>query len=548
MAWRQPSNLREWLWILSCHKKKFFFSSVAVMIAVVVASQWIPREYRAKAIFERTNDAALEQMGSDTVKRNLQLIRQGIQQDLKGRASIEQLIEDLHLLRDLPHTPDGELTIEAQLAKNDLVRDITGRIGIGFITKTAQQDQIVVSYTDPDRELVPKVVNQLVENYIRNTRQQLDSMLLNAKTFFEREVARYRARISELESRKLRFEMDHAGLRPNRPASVEERLEKKRSRLAAVTMELNVAQEKRTKLAEWVDSQPDFIERSQTSQNPELGVIRKKIASLENEIEKHLYQMQRTEAHPAVVKARLRLTELKQTAKAIKEEVVVSKNLVPNTDRMAAEREIESLAGTVVALERGVAKLIKEVEHFEVLNRNFFVIRNEFLQIQRELRESRRQLSFWDRNLRRTITALTAEIGQRGVRMRMRERAPDLARPSTPTLPGILMTAVVLGLGTGTLLMILSELLDHSFRNVEQAVDELKLPVMGAINEIVPPSERFRRRVFGWGLYPVIGVAMVIMLLSSVTLAYLSLNEPRRYEELISDPGHFISQTIFGQA
>ena len=193
MAWRQPQNLREWVGIISRHKKKFLFPAVIVMIGMVISSHWKPRTYTATAMFERINDSALEQMGSSTINRNLRTIRQGLGHDLKGRAAIEQLIDDMQLMRDLPHTSDGELTTEGQMEKFDLIRKLQARIRVRSRIRSLHLDRIMVSYTDVDRKLAPQVVNQLVENYIRNTRRQLDEMLLNAKTFFEREVNRYRA-------------------------------------------------------------------------------------------------------------------------------------------------------------------------------------------------------------------------------------------------------------------------------------------------------------------------------------------------------------------
>ena len=287
--------------------------------------------------------------------------------------------------------------------------------------------------------------------------------------------------------------------------------------------------------------------KSQKGQNPELMAINQKKTLLQNELENHLYNMGRTEEHPAVVRARKRLVELDEMANELEQQIVVGVELVPNTDRMGAEREVETLSGTLVALERQVERLAKQVEKKEVLKRNFFVIRNEYLAMNGQLAEAKQQLNFWGGNLGKTITALTAEIGQRGVRLRLVERAPELARPSSPTLSGILMSAAVAGCAVGGVLVILSELLDHSFRNVEQAVDELNLPVFGTVNEILSPGEVFRARVLGWGLYPAIGTAMILVLLASVAISNLSLSDPHRYEQFIKSPTQFLNQTIFGE-
>ena len=546
MAWRKPANIQEWVSILYRHKKKFFFPAIVVMIGFVIGSWWIPREYQADAIFERITDTALDQMGSGAIARNLGPIRRALIQDITGRASVEQLIEDLELTKDLPHTEDGELTAEGMLRKHELIKKLQGRINVRFRINTTQMDRVAVSYNDTDRKLAPKVVNQIVDNYIRRTRQKLDESLLNAKGFFEREVNRYRDRTTELESKKLRFELDHPGLLPDDPASVEAQLIELRGQYTEINQRLQEMRAQRTRLAEWVKTAPEFIERSRMGQNPEANVIYEKIAALDRELENHLYNMGRTDDHPAVIRARQRKAELQEEAKALEAQVVVGKDIEPNVARMEAEREIESISGTLIALEQQATVLSSEIEKYEILKRNFFVIRNEYVQMVRDLDKAKDQLSFWEKKLRDTTLALTAEIGQRGVRLRSLERAPELARPSSPTIQQIISFALIGGLASGAVMVLLAELMDHSFRNPEQAIDDLKLPVLGAVNEIVSPGELFRRKVLAWGVFPVIGIVMLVVLGSTLSLAYLSLNDPERLENLMAGPREFLDAASIG--
>lgn len=545
MAWRKPANLREWLSIFHRHKKKLFFPCVSIAIAVVIASHWVPREYRAEATFERTKDVTLQQMGSTTLDRNMAMVRRVLSQDIKGRSAVEQLIDDLSLAKDLPHTEDGELTRTGQLKKNDLIRKLQRGIGVGFRISSDQLDRIVVAYTDPDREQAPKIVNQIVENYIRKTRQQLDEMLLQAKEFFEREVSRYSSRVSELESKKLRFELEHSGKPLDTPAAVEAKLNGLLEQFRGITKEMQVTREKRDRLAEWVKHQPEFVERSRTGQNPELTSVYEKINGIESELEMHLYSMGRTHEHPAVIRARERLAQLQEYAQSLESQVVIGKDIEPNTNRIGAEREIESLSGTLAALEGQAVALKTEADEADKFKRNFFVVRNEYMQIIRQLNGATEQLKFFEENLRQTMKALKAEIGERGIRLRLLEAAPESARPSKPAIEGIMAMALGLGGAVGVLLTLMSEMLDHSFRGVEHAVDEMKLPVLGAVNEIVTPSELYRRKVLGWGVYPVIGMILITVLGLTTVVAYLSLDNPERFEQMWRRPGQFIEQILF---
>jgi len=205
------------------------------------------------------------------------------------------------------------------------------------------------------------------------------------------------------------------------------------------------------------------------------------------------------------------------------------------------------LAGEQTALERQVEELQVQLEQYELLNRNYFVVRNDYLKLQREYEEATNQLLFWETNLRQTTIALRAEIGQRGVRLSIIQRAPDQARPSEPSLPTILFAALALGLGTAGLVVFIAEVIDQSFRSVEHAVDDLKLPVLGTVNEILTDQQLLKRKVWNWGVYPSLATIMTVLLLISLSLAYLSLKEPLQFEQLMRSPGGFFSQRLGGE-
>ena len=383
MTWRKPTNLRDWLKVFARHKKKFCFSTLAMMIVVIIASHWIPHEYTAKASFQQEIDAATDLSKSDAIQSNLRRIRDTMRERLIGRPALEQLIYGLQLTGDLPHTVDRELTPAGRIKLQNRVKEIADKLVVRQQQSSKQVDQIVVFYTDSERELAPKIVIRLIENYIRTTRQELDQMLLNAKAFFEIEVARYRAKVNEMESQKLKFELDNPELLPENPFSVE---------------------------AKFIDLRSKF----------------------------------------------------------------------------------DQVTETLVVLEQ-------QRDQFEIMNGNFFARRNEYTKLSHDLTDASNQLAFWEVNLCQTMLALRAEVAHRGVWLSFIERVPGLTRASKPTFLGILSAAVVLGFGAGVGMIIATETLDRSFRDVDETVDQPKLPVFGAVSEIVTHPEAHRRRVMAWG-------------------------------------------------
>ena len=72
-----------------------------------------------------------------------------------------------------------------------------------------------------------------------------------------------------------------------------------------------------------------------------------------------------------------------------------------------------------------------------------------------------------------------------------------------------------------------------------------RLPVLGAINEIVSPGIATRRKILGWGVYPAVTVVLCLALGLVFFVAKMSLDEPHKYDEMKEDGVvKFISDTI----
>jgi uncharacterized protein involved in exopolysaccharide biosynthesis len=545
MAWRKPANVHEWLGVLARHKKKTLFPMLAVMIIAVLASFAFEREYRAEAKFARQSDLALDSSGNSIIKNNIEPIRRTTLEDLAGKPAIEQLIEDLGLTRGMPHTADGALTFAGQQAKSDMVNKFKERLLVKFQTQSDRVDQVIVSFADPNRDMAPKVANQAVENYLRETRRKLDETLLLAKAFYEKEVERYRALVQDLEAKQITFKMNNAGLLPDDPSSVQNKLIELRSQVTRISQELEVTKSQRAKLLEWIASQPDETVKTEKIPSPVLGQLVTERAELIKALNQHINFFNRTEEHPLVKKTRQQIADLD---KRIEETPATSEGTVtrePNNSKILAQQQAETTLGTVTALSRQLVELNDQKDKFEMLDRNFVVVRSEYLRLQRDLAEATDQLKFWETNLNRTTIALKAELGARGVRLTFTQRA-DVAKPSKPTLLVVLGAAVVLGLMAGAGVLLMAEVTDHSFRSVDQAVDELKLPILGAVTEIATPAEVARRKILSWAVFPAVGVAMLLVLLMSVYLVYLNLEQNQRFEQLRRHPAQVLFEQLGG--
>jgi uncharacterized protein involved in exopolysaccharide biosynthesis len=549
MAWRKPQNFREWMRIAFRHRKKFYFPAVTVMIVVILASHRLPRTYTAEAKFQRFNDQTLVQVANRPIQQTLASVRRTLQEEIRGQPAIEQLVEDLQLTRGLPRTPEGELTPEGVRAKYALVKQIQSRVRVGYDINSEQMDQIRVIYSGPERELVPRIANRIVESYVSRTRQQLDEMLLSAKTFFQREVDEMQRRVAELQRAKLEFEMRYPDVSPESPLSIQNRTVELTARQSTLASRLDEAKARKAELQVFLERIPEFAPRSALIRTPEMDELSSRKVQLESELEVQLLELRRTEEHPAVKTLRRRLADVNTRIQKLQQEQGGSdtQKQMYNPDRLQFDEKLHALDGEIKSLNTQLAEVTKSLEQYEDLRRNFFKVRDDYEKIKSDLAEATTRLDFWDQNLRNTTTAWTIEQRNAGVRIRIWQRAQDVTTPSSPNMLRIVGVAVMLGLGVGVLFVLAAELMDHSFRSVEHAVDELKLPVLGTVNEIITPEEAFRRKVFNLGLYPALGGIMLLVLLISLAAANLSLSKPEQFEQLKSSPLQFLKSAVTGR-
>ncbi|MBH05410.1 MAG: hypothetical protein CMJ20_03730 [Phycisphaeraceae bacterium] len=550
MAWHKPTNLREWLDIVLRHKKKLFFVSVPVTVTVIIASHYWERKYTAPAIVEVRTQLATEQINSPVATSAVKPIRSLLRQDLTSRRAISQVIDDEGLTHDLEFTADGELTKRGQILKNKMIKEMADRVGVNYITRNNSIDRVRISYTDPIPDVAIRVTNRLVDNYIEKASSLFDVQLAETSDFFRKQVDKYSELMNQKEIERLRFEENNPGLNPEDPMSLDAQITQLQARKATLAQNRAVRLQERESLRAWVVDQPEMITFPVDQENPKLAVLRVRVEQLANE----LYGLRtgtggaapKKDRHPDVKRAKAEISRIEATMQDTVQSVQVASEPQLNQTRIETEVRIEAMNGELVGLEQQLSDVNNQIMIYQVRKRNFFPLRNQYLTCKRKIEEYKTQLAFWEGRYRDTQVARKAAAARQGISLRVIDRPPEFAMPSEPTLLKILLAAVIIGLGTATAVIILTELLDHSFRNVQHAVDELKLPVLGAVNEIMTPTEMFRRKIFGWGIVPATATAILVLLGISIFLVQTSLTEPQKYSQWISHPIKTISDALFG--
>jgi uncharacterized protein involved in exopolysaccharide biosynthesis len=511
----------------------------------------VPREYYAEAMFQRKNDVVMDVTGGSIIAQQISPIRQAIQENIRGRAAIEQLITDLNLSGkyNMPRKANGELTAEGQMAMNDLIAKIQRQMTFNALGLTEQSDQYVITYIDDEPIQAAKVVNTLIENYINKTHQELASRLLQAQTFFETEDERYATLVRDLDEKLVRFaESNHRfEIGDDDPHAVHTKLDdavKKRDELAG---SLGAHKAERAARQKAYNDMPDTVPVTAFEDNPEMLRLRAQQVQLGTEIETMRQQGLKDE-HPRLHKTLERQAVLSDQIDRTQEKRQVLRGEEPNVQKIELKQQLDLLNAQVAELEGQFDAARANVDDLDRLNRNFYQVKREYTQLQRDLADARDQQKFWDANLSRTVKDIAAERAQRGLRLSFIRRATSDPRPHNPSWQSIALKVFAAGVVAALALIVVVELLDRSYRSIDHAVDDLRLPILGAVNEIVTPAQALRRRILNLGVFPAAAALLGLLFLVSWWVVLLSLREPQKYDQLRHDPKQYISQTLLGHA
>lgn len=154
-----------------------------------------------------------------------------IASDMLSDENMTALIMELESLhKDLPRTPDNQLSPQAKALLDDRINELKERIEITR-EPNGEVEIVTVAITHDDPSLAAKVANQLVDNHFKFVRTTMDEALIQHKARLLKEKTHWRRRLSELEIQKLRFMVASDGIDPENPSVIIEKLAEEKVKL-----------------------------------------------------------------------------------------------------------------------------------------------------------------------------------------------------------------------------------------------------------------------------------------------------------------------------
>ncbi|MHC4862383.1 MAG: Wzz/FepE/Etk N-terminal domain-containing protein [Planctomycetota bacterium] len=456
---------REIVGLVIAHRLLVAAVALSVLLVAVMGSLLLPRKYESSTRVRVVDNAALYEIYGRSLP------------GAKDEASRIQAVQEALLSPSLITRVADELSIDGGLGegeREDLFLSIQESTTVDLAEKSRGQFIFEIAHTCEEPVRAQRVVTRLSTGYRnRQLAEQGDDGAQTLLSVREKVAAvneEYESLVGELEA----FEKEHESHRFGQPDDTRTRHEKEREKLDAVDLELQEIDVRLKNIREQMDDEEEWITVEEEVDNTEtVEAVEKeiqaaeqvKIASLKKKLEEEsgrVRKVTRKERNPT-------WTELR------KSEMEAITNLT-------VKREIRT------EYDRRVKELEARMQAYPELKAKWdgMVGRKGALEEQREkLREQEQN----------ALLTWQTKVAESAVILNVLEPPSLPFRPKSPNQTLIAIAGLFLGLGAGVVVVVARDVLDRSYRDTDEVVASLNVPVLGSIATIETPGEReFSRR------------------------------------------------------
>ena len=498
---------------------------VFILIGAAAYALLSPKEYRASTLILVTPQKVPEDYVRPTVTSKIEERLQSIGQEIMSRTRLEQVISEFKLYKEEAKSLSPEGVVE--LMRKHI--DIEIKEKVSYFT---------ISYIGKDPRIVTIVTNKLaslfIEENLKFREQQAQgtteflAIELNATktkleeqektvTYFKRQFMnelpeQREANLRVMEQLQLQYQRLSDNLRgaQDRKLIIQKQLNEMKlafaseSNLDSIKEEKNLKEEKSDSLT----STPSILTQSlplvskgkpkmknpyelqldqlrnhlsdldskYTEKHPDVLVAKKKIADLENKIEK----VKAIEAEEEITKVEMASTS--ETLKKGKGEEIVSLESNPFYKEM--ESQLTATEFEIKRLKDEEPKIKAKIAEFQMRVENAPARELGMANITRDYQNNKETYQSLLRKSQEAQQAENLERRQKGEQFKVIDPARIPGKPFKPNIPRIILFGFLLGMCSGFGMAIFREQMDRSFRDAEDLETTLGFKVLANIPKI----------------------------------------------------------------
>ena len=544
----ENGSLRDVLRLIFRRRYFFLIGSALVANMILFAGLSWSAKYTGTTKLRRRTDSVVQKTKNQA--ESFQTIKLTLREELIGRRAIENVVEQLGLLRGQRRNSSGQLTRQGQIVKDAIVRKIAEGVEFVWEVRKEPTDLVALSVTHSDSQLAQKIPDKLVENYISGVHEQSRNNLTVSLEHLNKNVEEWKGRLSEQTYKRIKFEEDNAGMMPDRPWNLHDQMQQVRTSLGREQRNLDTAKLKLARLqSRWkeVDSEETNKDgepiRVVRGPNPELKRLKDQLEEFEDTLE--IITVNKTDSHPDVIAITAKLVEIREKIEAAPEETVLEKIYAVGQEANRYGPEVASIEAEINIKGDAVQALKDELELTTNKLSNYAPVRQQWEDIIRKQTKIEKELEGYETHAVEIREELANEVAGRRIHLEVVQRAKEQFQPSSPKLFMILAMALIGGIGGGAGLVFLTHSLDRSISTTDEASEYLGLRVHGVIGEIVTPAQAMRRRTISLLVIPLIGLFLTVLTLTGGLSNVLRLKYPDRFQQWKDAPVGYVFNGMF---
>lgn len=475
--------------------------ALSLGLAIYLAT---PKVYESTAsIIYQQQKINPSKLSPDEEKRIDEMVNT-VTQQVTSRTSLEKIIQEFNLYPEMRE----KMPIE----------DVIGKMRTEHIRISVQRTKgnvFTVSYQGADPRVVMRVTNALASKFIEENLRVREERATETTSYIQDELRMSKESLDKKDALMRDYKLKYYNEMPEQRQSNLERLNALHEQFQATQTNIHTLEQTRLLVSEQVASQ-----RSRTysagnaaptgGENNTLAAARLNLQGL---------LARYTPDHPAVKRAESQVKQLEQEQQnnpPPRRTTAVATSGKADTSSFAVQlKEIELNLKT---LREESDKILEQIKTYQGWIDATPIREAEWAALTRDYNELRK---YYDALLAQSLTAAAAEsieMRQKGSQFKLVDPAYLPEKPMQGNFVKIIMIAVVLGMAGGMGVVLGIDLMDTSFKTVQELENYLHVPVTCALPLIVLESERLQEKKRNWIWYCLYAAWFLLLIIATVVL------------------------------
>ncbi len=477
-------------------------------------ARYAPPQYRSEALIVVVPQQVPDEYVKPTIGESVEERLPSITDQILSRSRLERIIQEM----DLYAAERRRWVMEdvVQLMRRNISTAASGR----------QVDSFRVSYNSDDPERARRVTERLAALYIDENSRNRESQADSTSEFLDTQLAEAKRRLIEQERKLEEYRKQYAGQMPTQLQGNLQAIQNANLQLQSVNDATNRTQERRLLIERQLAdaaSLPPVLPAASGPDQPaaatpaqQLEIARTRLASL---------QQRYTPDHPEIVSLERTVAELAIRVSSQADSPAVDREKPMSASEAAQQKRIRDLQAELEVLDRQLAfigseeaTLKQNIAEYQAKVEAVPTRESELVELTRDY--GTMQASYTSLLMKREQSLVAANLERRqiGEQFRLVDSASRPERPYNERQRlGIMSAGAGAGLLLGLLLAALLEYRDSSFKQADEVVSALSVPVLASIPTMISDREqraaRRRRMVMDAGGCAVLGAAAIVVIL-----------------------------------